>query len=321
MRRSTATLAPTVSEEAAVAMTNKHRATSASGLDHNLLPMKLWKKSKALGTWDPEAIDFSTDREHWLERFDDRQREALLHLTTIFLGGEEAATLDLLPLVRVMAREGRLEEEMYLTAFLWEEAKHVEAFRRWIDAVPQIQTDLGRFYTPAFNALFDELSTSMRALLEDISPIAQARASATYNMVIEGTLLETGYHGCHEILEKEDLMPGLREILANLIRDESRHTAYGVFLLSRLVAEHGDPVWEEIVARMSELLPMAIALIDEVYEANEPFPFDLSREHLAEHATGQFQKRLMRIARARKQSLQQVLAASGEDAIATLEDA
>jgi len=304
-----------------MATTNKHRATSASGLDHDLLPMKLWKKSKTLGVWDPEEIDFSIDREHWLERFDDRQREALLHLTTIFLGGEEAVTLDLLPLVRVMAREGRLEEEMYLTAFLWEEAKHVEAFRRWIDAVPQVQTDLGRFYTPTYNALFDELATSMHALLEDMSPIAQARASATYNMIIEGTLAETGYHGYYEILEKEDLMPGLREIIANLIRDESRHIAYGVFLLSRLVAEHGEPVWEAIETRMSELLPMALELIDEVYEANEPFPFDLSKDHLAEYAMGQFQKRFMRIARARDQSLQQLLAESGEDVSTELEDA
>ena len=72
---------------------------------------------------------------------------------------------------------------------------------------------------------------------------------------------------------------------------------------------------------MSELLPMALELIDEVYEANEPFPFDLSRDHLAEYAMGQFQKRLMRIARAKDQSLQQMLAESGEDAFTELEDA
>jgi len=293
-------------------MANKHRATSASGLNHDLLPMKLWKKSKKLGIWDPEEIDFSVDREHWVERFDDRQREALLHLTTIFLGGEEAVTLDLLPLVQLMARQGRLEDEMYLTAFLWEEAKHVEAFRRWIDAVPQVQTDLTRFYTPTYNKLFDELTQSMKALYKDQSPAAQARASVTYNMIIEGTLAETGYHGYYEILEKEDLMPGLREVIGNLIRDESRHIAYGIYLLTRLVAEHGEPVWEVIEERMGELLPLSLDLIDEIYAQYDPFPFDLTQEHLAEYAMGQFQKRFMRIARARDRSVEEVIADAGE---------
>jgi ribonucleoside-diphosphate reductase beta chain len=31
----------------------------------------------------------------------------------------------------VIAQEGRLEEEMFLTSFLWEEAKHVEFFSRF----------------------------------------------------------------------------------------------------------------------------------------------------------------------------------------------
>ena len=50
----------------------------------------------------------------------------MLHLTSLFQAGEEAVTLDLLPLIRAIAQEGRIEEEMYLTTFLWEEAKHVD---------------------------------------------------------------------------------------------------------------------------------------------------------------------------------------------------
>ena len=56
----------------------------------------------------------------------------MLRLTSMFQAGEEAVVLDLLPLVAVVAAEGRLEEELYLTSFLWEEAKHVETFRRFL---------------------------------------------------------------------------------------------------------------------------------------------------------------------------------------------
>jgi len=45
------------------------------------------------------------------------EQDLLLRLTALFQAGEEAVTLDLLPLIQVIAEEGRLEEEMYLTTF------------------------------------------------------------------------------------------------------------------------------------------------------------------------------------------------------------
>src|SRR6516225_3821845 len=103
--------------------------TSPRGLRHELPPMRLWHKAKKLGTWDPADIDFTQDIRDW-KQLDDSQRDLLLRLTSLFVAGEESVTLDLLPLVQVIASEGRIEEEMYLTSFLWEEAKHVDAFRR-----------------------------------------------------------------------------------------------------------------------------------------------------------------------------------------------
>ena len=45
------------------------------------------------------------------------EQDILLRLTSLFQAGEEAVTLDLLPLILVIAQEGRLEEEMFLTTF------------------------------------------------------------------------------------------------------------------------------------------------------------------------------------------------------------
>ncbi|MCB0259558.1 MAG: ribonucleotide-diphosphate reductase subunit beta, partial [Calditrichaeota bacterium] len=96
--------------------------------------MRLYHKAKKFGIWNPQDIDLQRDREDW-QSLSDLEKEVLLHLTALFQGGEEAVTLDLLPLIMVIAKERRIEEELYLTTFLWEEAKHTEFFRRFLDEV------------------------------------------------------------------------------------------------------------------------------------------------------------------------------------------
>ncbi len=283
------------------------QSTSAHGLSYDLLPMKLFQKAKRLGIWNPSDIDFTQDRQDWLN-FNDEERRALLHLTTVFLGGEESVTLDLLPLIMVIAEEGRLEEEMFLTSFLWEEAKHVEAFRRFLTEVAQVNEDLSHFYSPSYKKIFfEELPNALNRLRTDKSPVAQAIASVTYNMIVEGTLAETGYHAYLSVLEAKGLMPGMREVVAHLNRDESRHIAYGVYLLSRLVAEHGEPVWEAIEARMGELLMPALDMIQEIFAEYEVFPFGLKQDDFVTYAMGQFERRFARIAKSRAQGLEAVM--------------
>src|SRR5450756_2577967 len=103
--------------------------------------------------------------------------------------------------------------------------------------------------TSAQGLLFDELPKAMGRLLTDQSREAQAIASVTYNMVIEGMLAETGYHGFRRALKTNGLMPGLCGGIELTARDESRHIRYGVYLLQRLVSE--DPaIWDVINARM-----------------------------------------------------------------------
>ncbi len=277
------------------------------GLDHTLPPMRLWHKAKKLGTWDPRDVDLAQDRRDWLG-LGGEERDVILRLTSLFQGGEESVTTDLLPLVMAIAGEGRLEEEMYLTSFLWEEAKHVEAFRRFLDEVAEERTDLSRYHTPSYLRIFEhELPTAMGRLRTDASPEAQAVASATYNMIVEGVLAETGYHAYDAMLRRNGLMPGVQRIIGNLRRDEARHIAYGVYLLSRLVAEHGDPVWDALQRRLDELLEPALGVVAEIFAPYDPAPFGLRMEDFADFALGQFGKRLARLELARTQSLAQVV--------------
>lgn len=282
--------------------------TTESGLDHRLVPMRLWRKAKSLGTWDPAAIDFSQDREDWTA-FAPREQDILLRLAAQFEGGEESVTRHLLPLLSCVAADGRLEEELFLTSYLWEEAKHVEGFDHFLRDVTQTSGALDSYFTAPYRRLvLQELPESLSRLQSDQSPEALAEASVTYQMIIEGVLAETGYQAYYTILEERGALPGMQTFVQNVQQDESRHIAYGVFLLSRLVAEHGDPLWGVIESRMNSLLPLVLHHIEEtlsVYE--EPIPFGISVDQFLEIGSAQFEKRLNRVERARSSSLDSIL--------------
>ena len=195
-----------------------------------------------------------------------------------------------------IAREGRLEEELFLTTFLFEEGKHTQFFRRFLDEVAGSPDGLGRYHGESYRQLFEvELPQAMHALLDDVSPAAQARASATYNLIVEGVLAETGYHSYFEALEARDLVPGLRDGLRLIKQDESRHIAYGVHLLTRLVA--ADPsLWDVVEERMAALLPLALGVVEEGFARyGDRSPFGLEKNDIAAFAASQFQARLERI--------------------------
>ena len=280
-------------------------STTAEGLDYDGLPLRLFRKAKRLGVWNPDDIDLGQDVEDW-QAMTDEERDLILRLTALFTGGEESVTLDLLPLIAAIAAEGRVDEEIYLASFLWEEAKHVDFFASFLQRVAPDAGDLHRYHGPSYRRVFyEELPSALGALRDDTSPAAQARASATYNMIVEGVLAETGYHGYFQALERVGLMPGLREGVGHLKRDESRHLAYGVYLLSRLVVEDAD-VWPVIEARMEELLPFALGVIDETLSPYDPIPFGLRAEDFTDFALAQYQARVSRIERARGRPLREL---------------
>jgi ribonucleoside-diphosphate reductase beta chain len=290
-------------------------ATTTRGLDRDLLPMRLYEKAKRLGIWNPTDIDLSKDKMDWSTLKDD-EKDLILRLLAMFVAGEEAVTLDLLPLIRVIAKEGRMEEEIFLTSFLFEEAKHTDFFRRFLDDVallpsplgegPGVRSDLTHYHTNNYRTIFyDALPAALSMLEVDSSPSAQICASVTYNMVVEGVLAETGYHAFFTMLERNDLMPGLRKGIGLLKQDESRHIAYGVYLLSRLVAEHPQE-WDTLDAQMNNLLPSAIDVIGDTFACYDVVPFGLVEDDFVNYAMSQFTKRFERLEKARGVTLDEI---------------
>ncbi|WP_260288276.1 R2-like ligand-binding oxidase [Peribacillus aracenensis] len=284
-------------------MKRMNLTTTSRSFKEDSLPFKLYQKAKKFGIWNPRDIDFNQDKEDW-KSFTDIERQVLLRIISLFQGGEEAVTLDLLPLIMTIAKEGRIEEEMYLTTFLFEEAKHMEFFRYTLDQLGETG-DLTVYHSDTYKSIFYEiLPEAMEKLLSDQSPEALAEAATVYNMFTEGVLAETGYFGFYQTLEANKMMPGLLKGVGLLKKDESRHIAYGTFLLQRIISEHPH-IFKQVEKRMEELSPLAIALNTEGYDLLGN-PFDNDQQAILNFTMKQLTVRMEILARAKGKGIEEI---------------
>jgi ribonucleoside-diphosphate reductase beta chain len=271
------------------------------GLNFDSFPMRLFAKGNARH-WNPADIDFSQDARD-VAAMTEAERWWTTMLAAQFMAGEESVTQDLQPFVAAMAAEGRLADEMYLTQFVFEEAKHTEGFRRWFDAVG-ITEDLHPYIqdNASYQHIFTrELPDSLYALADDPSPRNQIRASVTYNHIVEGTLALTGYFIWAKICKSRGILPGMQQLIKHIGDDERRHMAWGTFTCRRHVAAD-DGLWDVVDERMQELLVPAMGVVaepfDRIAEGEEP-PFAIELNELAEYAMDKVGRRLGAIESAR----------------------
>jgi ribonucleoside-diphosphate reductase beta chain len=274
-------------------------ALRQGGLNWDYLPMRLFVQGQDR-FWRANDIDFSQDAEDWAD-LSDQEREAALYLCASFIAGEEAVTEDIQPFMQAMSAEGRFEDEMYLTQFAFEEAKHTEVFRRWLDAVG-VTEDLHHYIedNPGYRTIFyEELPAALDNLLEDTSPQAQIRASVTYNHIVEGMLALTGYHAWNLVLKSRGIAPGMQEIVKRIGADERRHMAWGTFTCRRHVAAD-DANWAVVESRIQELLEPALQMVAYPLEQfGGDIPFDLDKDELVQYAFQRGTRRLGTIESAR----------------------
>ena len=238
------------------------RYRSTRGLNYDSVPWKLWEKSKKL-FWDPADLDFSEDAVDWRE-MPETARTLVALSARGFMVGEEAVTLDIVPLLRCMSDLGRLEDTMYLSMFAMEEAKHTDMFRRWFDAVdldPASLDDLVLARNEAMRGsdgrqrvgLFDGVLTRvMRRLDADHSPEAILDATLVYNQLVEGVAAINGYRRWDETFRRLGKLPGLQAGLKLTQRDERRHIAYGTYLGRQILAQHPE-LWQFVERRWAKL--------------------------------------------------------------------
>jgi hypothetical protein len=148
------------------------------------------------------------------------------------------------------------EQKYFLATQQADEARHAVLFGRFMREVAGAGRDTAsslaathRHLTWGFRHVFARLDRMAAELRRDRSRPKLAQAIALYHLVIEATLAQPGQHFIEESLTRRDLLPGLREGIRNVARDEQRHIAFGVKVLSELVRED-----RECVAAIGELL-------------------------------------------------------------------
>jgi len=113
--------------------------------------------------------------------------------------------------------------------------------------------------TWGFRKVFERLDRMANELRRDRSRPKLAQAITLYHLVIEASLAQPGQHFIEEGLTRRDLLPGFREGIGHVARDEQRHIAFGVKMIADLVRE--DPDCEPAIAELlREILTFTLAV-------------------------------------------------------------
>ena len=277
-------------------LASEEQASKIQLLDPQQL-YELWEKQH----WLSHEIDFSTDKDHWVNLTDEEREWFVWGLASFFIG-EERVTTQFSGLVMAYEDES---EEAFLATQQVDEARHAQFFDRfyreviglegetWDERLGKVREDLN----DAFVKLFDEelVEANQRLIANPKDMDAKVDYCTTYHMVIEGTLALTGQNFILDYLERNDLLPGFREGFGNVARDEHRHVAYGTWFLKEKCGS--DPAMaERLRSTLHELLPVASGVL--VPKGADPENWtllDYSSEQVNEFAFKALSRRLKAI--------------------------
>ena len=260
--------------------------------------------------WDPyEDISeelLQQDRQRLIDSdIDFEQFEAFRASVAKFGAGEEAVTEDLAPLMLTLED---INDQMFVSSQIYEEAKHTQFFDRYwrtvINPVAEAKewevtapTDQ-RYFPEEYIELFDRTEEAMHRLLEEDTPENRAKAFCHYHLVVESVLAQTGYYGLQasfsdagpddwgDEVDTEDIyLDGLIEGITRIRSDEGRHVGFGMNKVQGLIAEESvDP--DIVQGILTDLLPLVAGTVQTEFDTGaDPAP-------LIEYAQEKLSKRI-----------------------------
>jgi ribonucleoside-diphosphate reductase beta chain len=187
--------------------------------------------------WDAAAIDLAPDAAAWPDLPDERRA----HLTTLlssFCVAEQAVAEQLTPYGEV-AKATEMDSEESLMAWVFflqrrDEARHARLFDRMAAEVlglegdtPQDRRAAAREHVPA--ALLELFEERLPAMAGDLAAGRAGLADGVglYHMLLEGVVFDAGQHELLAATAGDDL-PGIREGVQRVERDERWHVGFGL---------------------------------------------------------------------------------------------
>src|SRR5579864_346980 len=213
--------------------------------------------------WSATELDLSVDREQWRDTFTEIERRGALWTYSMFFHGEDSVADNLSPYIDAAPRE---EQKYFLATQQVDEARHAVLFARFMREVVGTGTDTGSSLAATrpelswgFKKTFARLDRMADELRRDRSKPKLAQAITLYHLIVEAALAQPGQHLIEESLTRRDLLPGFREGMGNVSKDEQRHIAFGVKMVADLIREDPDckPAIEEL---LREIFPLTVAV-------------------------------------------------------------
>jgi ribonucleoside-diphosphate reductase beta chain len=187
--------------------------------------------------WNPMAIDLTGDAGAWTELGADR-RARLLKLLAGFRVGEDAVAAQIAPFADA-AREATLASQESLMAWVFflqrrDEQRHAQLFDRIAAEVLALPGDTAadrrtaaRAHVPdAFVELFEQRLPAVAADLA-AGHTGLAEGLSLYHMLLEGVVFDAGQQALLDELA-DGALPGVREGLEHVVRDERWHVGFGL---------------------------------------------------------------------------------------------
>ena len=230
--------------------------------------MDLYRRWEAQ-QWAVSDVDFSLDRQDWLESTE-TDRKATLWSHRLFFNGEERVTSTLAPFVWAAPTP---EVEIFLSTQMVDEARHTVFFERWWREVCGTDArDLTRLLAeirPEANEGYNELfyarlpATAQRLASNPKNFEAFVEGVTLYHIVIEATIALTGQRFELEAMREQGLTDrGFYRGFTAVARDESRHVSFGIKLLRDAVREDAARYAPIIQRTLIECLPLISGTLD-----------------------------------------------------------